>query len=56
MTGWQLQLVVEDPAEGMAWAISARDAACIATIRVFAASECFVHGPPHGHSVHETLG
>ncbi|MET0143846.1 MAG: hypothetical protein ABW328_03545 [Ilumatobacteraceae bacterium] len=26
-TGWQLQLVVEDPAEGLAWAISARDAA-----------------------------
>lgn len=26
-TGWQLQLVVEDPAEGLAWALSARDAA-----------------------------
>jgi hypothetical protein len=26
-TGWQLQLVVDDPAEGLAWAISARDAA-----------------------------
>jgi resuscitation-promoting factor RpfA len=25
-TGWQLQLAVEDPAEGLAWAISARDA------------------------------
>jgi hypothetical protein len=25
-TGWQLQLAVDDPAEGMAWAISARDA------------------------------
>ena len=25
-TGWQLQLVVDDPAEGVAWAISARDA------------------------------
>lgn len=24
-TGWQLQLVVEDPAEGLAWAINARD-------------------------------
>ncbi len=27
VTGWQLQLTVEDPAEGVAWAISARDAA-----------------------------
>ena len=27
VTGWQLQLAVEDPAEGVAWAISARDAA-----------------------------
>ena len=27
VTGWQLQLVVEDPAERMAWAITARDAA-----------------------------
>jgi len=27
MTGWQLQLAAEDPAEGLAWAISARDAA-----------------------------
>ncbi len=26
VTGWQLQLAVEDPAEGLAWAISARDA------------------------------
>jgi hypothetical protein len=26
-TGWQLQLAVEDPADGLAWAISARDAA-----------------------------
>ena len=26
-TGWQLQLAVEDPAEGLAWAISARDQA-----------------------------
>jgi hypothetical protein len=26
-TGWQLQLAVDDPAEGVAWAISARDAA-----------------------------
>ena len=26
-TGWQLQLAVEDPGEGVAWAISARDAA-----------------------------
>jgi hypothetical protein len=26
-TGWQLQLAVEDPAEGIAWAIAARDAA-----------------------------
>ena len=26
-TGWQLQVAVEDPAEGVAWAISARDAA-----------------------------
>jgi len=26
MTGWQLQLAVEDPTEGLAWAISARDA------------------------------
>lgn len=26
-TGWQLQLAVEDPVEGLAWAISARDAA-----------------------------
>jgi hypothetical protein len=26
-TGWQLQIVVEDPADGLAWAISARDAA-----------------------------
>jgi hypothetical protein len=25
-TGWQLQLAVDDPAEGVAWAISARDA------------------------------
>jgi hypothetical protein len=25
-TGWQLQLAIEDPAEGVAWAISARDA------------------------------
>ena len=25
-TGWQLQLAVEDPADGLAWAISARDA------------------------------
>ena len=25
-TGWQLQLAVDDPAEGLAWAISARDA------------------------------
>ena len=27
LTGWQLQLVVEDAAEGLAWAITARDAA-----------------------------
>ena len=27
VTGWQLQLAVEDPADGLAWAISARDAA-----------------------------
>jgi hypothetical protein len=27
VTGWQLQLAVEDPDEGVAWAISARDAA-----------------------------
>jgi resuscitation-promoting factor RpfA len=27
VTGWQVQLVVEDPTDGMAWAISARDAA-----------------------------
>ena len=27
VTGWQLQIAVEDPAEGVAWAISARDAA-----------------------------
>lgn len=27
VTGWQLQLAVEDPAEGLAWAISARDSA-----------------------------
>ena len=27
VTGWQLQLTVEDPTEGVAWAISARDAA-----------------------------
>jgi hypothetical protein len=27
VTGWQLQLAVADPAEGVAWAISARDAA-----------------------------
>jgi hypothetical protein len=27
VTGWQLQLVVEAPADGLAWAISARDAA-----------------------------
>jgi hypothetical protein len=27
VTGWQLQLAVEDPLEGVAWAISARDAA-----------------------------
>ena len=27
VTGWQLQLAIEDPAEGVAWAISARDAA-----------------------------
>ncbi len=27
VTGWQLQLAVEDPAEQLAWAISARDAA-----------------------------
>jgi hypothetical protein len=26
VTGWQLQLAVEDPVEGLAWAISARDA------------------------------
>jgi hypothetical protein len=26
VTGWQLQLAVEDPTEGLAWAISARDA------------------------------
>ncbi len=26
VTGWQLQLAVEDPDEGLAWAISARDA------------------------------
>jgi len=26
VTGWQLQLAVDDPAEGVAWAISARDA------------------------------
>ena len=26
VTGWQLQVAVEDPAEGVAWAISARDA------------------------------
>ncbi len=26
-TGWQLQLAVEDPADGLAWAISARDSA-----------------------------
>jgi hypothetical protein len=26
-TGWRLQLAVDDPAEGVAWAISARDAA-----------------------------
>ena len=26
-TGWQLQLAVEAPAEGIAWAINARDAA-----------------------------
>ena len=26
-TGWQLQLAVEAPADGLAWAISARDAA-----------------------------
>jgi hypothetical protein len=26
-TGWQLQLAIEDPTEGLAWAISARDAA-----------------------------
>lgn len=26
VTGWQVQLVLEDPAEGLAWAISARDA------------------------------
>jgi hypothetical protein len=25
-TGWQLQLAIEDPAEGLAWAINARDA------------------------------
>ena len=25
-TGWQLQLAVEDPADGLAWAINARDA------------------------------
>ena len=28
-TGWQLQLAVEDPADGLAWAISARDAVVI---------------------------
>jgi hypothetical protein len=27
MTGWQLQLAVESPADGLAWAITARDAA-----------------------------
>ena len=27
VTGWQLQLAVESPADGLAWAISARDAA-----------------------------
>jgi hypothetical protein len=27
MTGWQLQLAVEDPAERLAWAVTARDAA-----------------------------
>ena len=26
VTGWQLQLAVESPADGLAWAISARDA------------------------------
>jgi hypothetical protein len=26
-TGWELRLVIEDPAEGLAWAISAVDAA-----------------------------
>jgi hypothetical protein len=26
MTGWQLQLAIEDPGEGVAWAVSARDA------------------------------
>jgi hypothetical protein len=26
-TGWELQIAVEDPTEGYAWAISARDAA-----------------------------
>jgi hypothetical protein len=26
VTGWQLQLAVEDPADGLAWAIAARDA------------------------------
>ena len=27
VTGWQLQLAVESPADGVAWAVSARDAA-----------------------------